>query len=61
MTPLTCSYCDEPSVASTTVQSGDAPKNPKHAGTQADLRKVTVIRVCEDHRSLLPDGALRAD
>jgi hypothetical protein len=50
-----CSYCSEPAVSHTTVRSGEGPKDPKKAGTQSDLRKVEVIRVCFNHRNLIPD------
>ena len=52
----TCCYCDNVAVTCIPVRVGDAPADPKHEGTQADHRKVEVIRLCADHKDAAIQG-----
>ena len=46
---MKCSYCDAPSVGCTTVPVGQRPDDPLKLGTQADPRKIIVVRMCAEH------------
>lgn len=48
---MKCSYCERPAVRALLVPQGEAPSNPKHEATQADPRRIKVIRFCGvDHK-----------
>lgn len=51
---LTCAYCAEAPVACCTVIAGAKPEDPAKVCTQADKRRVVVVRACEQHRDRLP-------
>ncbi len=46
---MKCSYCDAPSVGCTTVPVGARPDDPLKLGTQADPRKIIIVRMCAEH------------
>lgn len=50
---MKCQFCDERAVSCLTVPIGDLPENPKHEGTQADKRRIVIIRTCWAHRGRL--------
>lgn len=56
MSPAKCRYCDEPAVACLPVSEGEAPANPKHAGTKLDMRRIIPIRVCAYHNKVLQEA-----
>lgn len=50
---MKCQYCDARAVSCLTVPVGEVPKDPRREGTQADNRKVVIIRTCWEHRGRL--------
>ena len=45
----TCTYCDARGVRCSTVAVGTAPASERARCTQADHRKIVVVRVCLAH------------
>jgi hypothetical protein len=50
---MTCTYCDAKAVCCSTVLVGHKPEDPAKVATNADQRRVVVVRACIAHAGRL--------
>jgi hypothetical protein len=54
MPKIKCDFCPMPAVMSYFVRRGLVPIDPKVMNTQADLSRLEVVHICQNHASQVP-------